>query len=149
MEQIIEAFGIDERLIIIQIVNFTILMVALGYFLYKPILKLLREREEKIAQGLKDAELAAAAKAEADADKQAVLKAAHVEATAISDRAKNTAEVTAGEIVSGAQVKAASVIKDAELKGEQMKAEALRESEKEVAKLAILATEKLLSAEAK
>ncbi len=149
MEEIISAFGIDQRLIIIQIVNFTILMVALGYFLYKPILKLLREREEKIAQGLRDAELAATAKAEADADKQAVLKAAHTEATAIHDRAKTAAEVTAADIVSGAQTKAAAVVKDAEAKSEQMKAEALRESEKEVAKLAILATEKLLRAETK
>jgi F0F1-type ATP synthase membrane subunit b/b' len=56
MEEIIHAFGIDQRLIIIQIVNFAILAGALGYFLYTPVLRLLREREEKIAQGLKDAE---------------------------------------------------------------------------------------------
>jgi F0F1-type ATP synthase membrane subunit b/b' len=50
MEAIVEAFGIDAHLIIVQIVNFAILMAALGYFLYTPILNLLRDREEKIAQ---------------------------------------------------------------------------------------------------
>ena len=31
-------------------------MAALTYLLYKPVLKLLKEREEKIAKGVKDAE---------------------------------------------------------------------------------------------
>lgn len=144
MEEIIKAFGIDQRLIIIQIVNFAILATALGYFLYKPVLKLLREREEKIAQGLKDAELASKAKSEADAEKQVVLSNAHKEAEAVSERAKNSAKQTEAELVEAAQAKAAAILKDAEVKGEQAKAEAIKASEKEVAQLAILATEKLL-----
>lgn len=144
MDEIINAFGIDARLIIIQIVNFTILMVALGYFLYKPILKLLKEREEKIAQGIKDAELAAGAKAEADSEKQVVLSAAHGEASAIASRAKTAAEAKTAEILSTAQDKAVQVLKEAEAKSELLKKQALAESEKEVAELAILATEKLL-----
>lgn len=144
MEEIIKAFGIDQRLIIIQIVNFAILATALGYFLYQPVLKLLREREEKIAQGLKDAELASKAKSEADAEKQVVLSAAHKEAEAVSERAKTSAKQTEAELVEAAQAKAAAILKDAEAKGEQAKAEAIKASEKEVAQLAILATEKLL-----
>jgi F-type H+-transporting ATPase subunit b len=144
MDEIINAFGIDQRLIIIQIVNFTILMVALGYFLYKPILKLLQEREEKIAQGIKDAELAAGAKAEADSEKQVVLSAAHGEASAIASRAKVAAEAKTAEILSVAQDKASQVLKEAEVKSEQLKKQALAESEKAVAELAILAAEKVL-----
>lgn len=144
MEQIIEAFGIDQRLIIIQIINFAILMAALGYFLYKPVLKLLADREAKIAQGLKDAEAAAVAKTEADAEKAAVLAAAHKDAEAVHERAKAAADATANDIVSGANAKAAELMKAAEVKGEALKAQALKESEKEVAQLAILATEKML-----
>jgi F-type H+-transporting ATPase subunit b len=144
MDEIINAFGIDARLIIIQIVNFTILMVALGYFLYRPILKLLKEREDKIAQGIKDAELAAGAKAEADSEKQVVLSEAHGEASAIALRAKQAAEAKTAEILSLAQDKATQVVKDAELKSEQLKKQALADSEKEVAQLAILAAEKVL-----
>ncbi len=144
MDEIINAFGIDARLIIIQIVNFTILMAALGYFLYRPILKLLKEREEKIAQGIKDAELAAEAKAQADSEKQVVLSAAHGEASAIASRAKVAAEGKSADILAAAQEKAAQVVKDAEAKSEQLKKQALADSEKEVAQLAILAAEKLL-----
>ncbi len=144
MEEIINAFGIDQRLIIIQIVNFGILAAVLGYFLYRPVLKLLREREEKIAQGLKDAELAAVARAEAGTEKQAVLSAAHKEAEAVSERAKSAAKAQESEILAAAETKAAALLKEAEQKGEQAKALAMRDSEKEVAQLAILATEKLL-----
>lgn len=144
MDQIINAFGIDVRLIIIQMVNFAILMAALGYFLYKPVLKLLRDREEKITQGLKDAELAGQAKAEADKEKQVVLSAAHAEAGLVAERAKATAEVRAGELVSAAEAKVAQLLRDADLKAAQAKAQALKESEKEVAQIAILAAEKIL-----
>jgi len=148
MDQIIHAFGIDGKLIIIQLINFGILMVALGYFLYKPMLRILDERAAKIAQGLQDAEAAAAAKAEASAEKQTILTGAHLEAGEVAKRAKAAADATAAEIVSGAQDKAAAVLTDAEAKREQIKAAALKESEKEIASLAVLAAEKILREQA-
>lgn len=144
MDQIIHAFGIDVRLIIIQLVNFGLLMVVLGYFLYKPVLKLLADREAKIAQGLKDAEDAAKAKNEAGVEKQAILAAAHADATLVANRAKKAAEEKASEIVGSAEERAAAVVADAEAKREQIKEQARKESEKELAGVAILAAEKIL-----
>jgi F-type H+-transporting ATPase subunit b len=148
MEEIIKAFGIDGRLIIIQIINFGILMAALGYFLYKPILKMLAEREAKIAQGLKDAEDASKAKAEAGLEKQSILTAAHSDAEEINQRAKVAADSQATEIISEAHNKAAFVLEDAEKKREHIKEQARFESEKEIAQLAVLAAEKVLRAKA-
>jgi F-type H+-transporting ATPase subunit b len=144
MEQLIEAFGIDAKLIVVQIVNFFILMAALSYFLYKPVLKLLSDREAKIKQGITDAEEAAVAKASALEEKQAVLSEAQKEAQAIDARAQAFAKDKEAQIVAEAQNKASDVIKDAETKAQQLKAQALKESEVEVAKLAILAAEKVL-----
>lgn len=144
MEEIIHAFGIDARLIIIQLVNFGILMAVLVYFLYKPILRILQEREDKITKGLKDAEAAAKERAEAGSEKQAILTSAHQSAEEVEKRAKAAAQVEAAEIISGAQDKAASVLADAELKREQIKDMARQESEKEIAQIAILAAEKIL-----
>lgn len=144
MEDIIHAFGIDARLIIIQIVNFGLLMVALGYFLYKPVLNLLRVREEKIAQGLKDAEDAAQAKTEAGTEKQAIVAAAHGEAEAINARAREAALKQADGIVGEAHDKAAAVVAEAEAKREFIKEQARKESEREIAELAVLAAEKLM-----
>ncbi len=147
MENIIAAFGIDARLIIVQIINFTILMVALGYFLYTPILNLLRDREEKIAAGIRDAEAAAVAKASAEVEKAAVLTEAHHAAAEVNTRAKSAAEVTAAEIIAAAEVSAQAAKAKAVAEAEQLKAAAIKASEAEIAKTAILAAERILRAQ--
>ena len=85
MESLIQAFGIDLRLIVIQIINFAVLAAALSYFLYKPVLKLLKDREDKITQGMSDAEQAAKAREMAEEDRKVVLKEAHKEAEEVSN----------------------------------------------------------------
>lgn len=148
MEQLIQAFGIDAKLIVIQVFNFGILMALLSYFLYKPVLQMLATREEKIAQGIRDAEDAAKAKASADEEKKGILSAAHKDAEEVGSNAKKYADDKAAAIVADAQTKAEGVVKDAESKGEEIKAQARKESEAEVAKLAILAAEKVLNQKA-
>ncbi|MFM2423899.1 MAG: F0F1-type synthase subunit b, F-type H+-transporting ATPase subunit b [Candidatus Parcubacteria bacterium] len=144
MEDIIATFGIDLRLIIIQMVNFLVLMGILGYLLYNPILNLLKEREEKIAQGIKDAENAARAKADADIAKQAVLTAAHEEARDINTRAKQAAEEKSAVLMNEAEEKANAVVRNAELRATEAATKIQKDAEGEIAKTAILAVEKML-----
>lgn len=148
MEQLIEAFGIDVKLITVQIINFVILMGLLSYFLYKPVLKVLNDREEKIKQGISDAEAAAQSKAEADTEKRAILTSAHKDAEEVNARAKVAADQKTADILAVAEEKAAGVISAAEKKSVDLKAQALKESEAEIAKLAVLAAEKILRKEA-
>lgn len=49
-------FGVQPILLLAQIVNFLILLFILKKFLYKPILKVLEERKQKIADSLSNAE---------------------------------------------------------------------------------------------
>lgn len=144
MDQIITAFGIDGRLIIIQLINFFILMAALGYFLYNPILNLLKTREEKIAQGIADAEAAATARANAEIEKQDILTAAHQSADEVSKRAKVVADEKAEVIMSEARTKAEAAEREAVQNAERLREQVKKEAEAEIAKTAILATEKLL-----
>jgi len=144
MEQLLQAFGIDAKLIIIQLINFGILAGLLTYFLYTPILKMLAQREEKIAQGMKDAEDAAKAKAVADEEKKDILSAAHKDAESVGANAKTYADEKAVVIVAEAQIKAETTVKNAEAKSEEIKEQARKDSEAEIAKLAVLAAEKVL-----
>lgn len=144
MEEILHAFGIDWKLISIQIFNFTILAVLLWYFLYTPVLNLLKERQEKIDRGLKDAEEAKEAKQSADREKQTVLAAAQKEAEAIHERGKKHADEKAKALVMSAEERAAQIVRDAEAKARTAKDEAVKASEAEIAKLAVLAAEKVL-----
>ena len=60
MAELFAAFGIDWKLLLAQSVNFLIVFGGLTYFLYKPLMRALAAREEKIAKGVKDAEEAEA-----------------------------------------------------------------------------------------
>ncbi|MEY2665109.1 MAG: F0F1-type synthase subunit b, F-type H+-transporting ATPase subunit b [Candidatus Parcubacteria bacterium] len=144
MEQLIHAFGIDARLILLQVVNFGLLMAILTYFLYKPVLKILAEREAKIAKGIKDAEEAEKALAVAEEEKRGIIAAANKDAQAMEVRATEHAAQKAEQIVADAHKKAEQVIKDAGDRGSEMKSQALKETEAEIAKLAVLAAEKVL-----
>ena len=148
MEQLIHAFGIDAKLIAVQIINFLVLLAALSYFLYKPVLKLLNDREEKIKQGIVDAEAAAQARATAQDEKSAILQSAQQEAQEVASRAAAFAKEQEAKIIADAQDKASSVIADAQAKSEQLKAQTLKESEAEIAKLAVLAAQKVLEEKA-
>lgn len=106
MENIIATFGIDTRLIIIQIINFSIVMGLLWYFLYTPVLNLLQSREQKIATGIKDAEEANQAKEKALEEKKTIIALANKEAEAMAGRAKEHASQKGDEIVADAQKKA-------------------------------------------
>ncbi len=144
MDQILHAFGIDWRLIVIQIFNFAILAGLLWYFLYTPILKVLNERQQKVEKGVKDAEAAEKSLQEAGSEKSKIVTNAHSEASEIVDRAKKHADEKGAVIVSDAQGKADRIMSDAKDKGEELKEQAKKESEAEVARLAILAAEKVL-----
>ncbi len=148
MEQLIHAFGIDIRLITIQMINFVVLLGLLSYFLYKPVFNLLAQREETIKKGIADAEEAAQAKALATQEKQEVLTAAQKEAGEITARAEGFGKERTEVMLKEAAEKAAHAIKDAEAKSALLKAQAIKESEAEIARLAILAAEKVLQEKA-
>lgn len=144
MQEILHAFGIDWRLIIIQIFNFGILVGILWYFLYTPLLKILRDREEKIQKGVADADAAAEMRAVADLTKQEIIKEAHTEAAKIVNRSTAHAEERSALLAAEAQEKIARTVKEAEKAAAELKVAALKESEAEIAKLAILGAEKIL-----
>ncbi len=147
MQEIIHAFGIDWRLIVIQIFNFSILMGLLWYFLYTPVLKMLADREAKIKKGIEDAEAASQARTDALAEKTVIVKEAHTEAGTIFARATANAEEKEKALLAEANEKVARDIQNAKQLAADLKAQALKESEAEIAKLAFLAAEKVLKTE--
>ncbi len=56
MNEFLEQFGIDWKLLLSQLVNFTLILIILRAFAYKPLIKILKERKEKIEEGLIKAE---------------------------------------------------------------------------------------------
>ena len=144
MSALLNAFGINGSLLLAQAVNFGVLMVALTYFLYKPVMRTIDARQKKVAQGVEDAERAAEKLAGADTQAAAVVSSAETEAEGIVAGARETAGAEKARILKEAEARASAVAADADARAKETAAKVLRDSEKEVARLAILAAEKVL-----
>lgn len=144
MEQLFTAFGIDGKLLIAQAVNFGVLFVALTYLLYKPTMKTLDERRAKVAKGVEDAEEAEKKLAEADVTVGERLKSAESEAEGIVASAREAGTSEKARIVKDAETRAASIEAESEARAREAASRALKESEREIARLAILAAEKAM-----
>jgi len=79
MGQAIDALGINLPQLIAQIANFFVLLLILRLVLYKPILKMLDERKQRIAEGLNAADIARAEAAQAQANIEEQLTVARKE----------------------------------------------------------------------
>jgi len=144
MSELFAAFGIDWKLLLIQAVNFGLLLAVLTYFLYKPILRIIDERRERIAEGVRAAEAAARRLAEAEEESRTRIGSALREAEQLVASARARADQKGSEIVHAAEHKAQQVIKEAEARAEEAKRLALAASEKEIARAAMLTAEKIL-----
>ena len=142
-----DALGVEWSLLLAQIVNFLILIVLLRMFLLKPIMNMLNQRKERIAQSMKDAERVNAAAREAEADKAKVLEQARREAQEIRAQATRDAEKIAQDVRTRADQEATDVRMKAQEDAQKQVVLALAEANKQIADLAILATEKLLGRE--
>ena len=91
MDKAVEALGLNLPQLIAQVVNFFVLLVILRLVAYKPILRMLDERKQKIAEGLNAAEIARAEAASAQANIQAQLDVARKEGQEIVANAQNIA----------------------------------------------------------
>ncbi len=91
MDKAVEALGLNLPQLIAQVVNFFVLLFILRAVAYKPILKMLDERKQKIAEGLNAAEIARAEAASAQANIQAQLDTARREGQEIVANAQNIA----------------------------------------------------------
>ena len=92
----ISQFGIDWKLFLSQLVNFFLILIILRLFVYKPVLKILKERNKKIKEGLDKAEEAGVRLKEIDIiGKQKIKEAENTSINIIKDtekRAKILAE---------------------------------------------------------
>lgn len=142
--EIFHAFGVEWRLLLIQLVNFAVLMLALWVFLYKPMMKLLDERRQKIEKGVKDADKAAHDLAQAEDERRAIVASATKQGDEITERARKQAQAADKQAQVDAEAKAARILLSAEKESEELRAQALLGAKEEMAKLIVLGVEKTL-----
>jgi F-type H+-transporting ATPase subunit b len=144
MAELISTFGINWKIMVIQIVNFGVLLFALKHFVYGPVMHMMEQRRKAIEKGVRDAAHAAEKLAAADGEGKAIVTQATRDADDIIARSKVRAEEVGQTIARSVEEKAAAALKDAEMRAKDMKEKALAESKAEIAQAAMLVAEKLL-----
>lgn len=144
MEAIFKALNFNLWTFLWQVLDLLIVMGVLYVLLYKPLGKILAEREAKIEGSLQDA---AAAKEKAEKllqEYEAQMAGARREAQAIIERAGRLGEEMREEIVKRAREEASRTLEQAraEIAGE--KAKALAAIRDEAANLAILVAQRII-----
>ena len=136
---------IDPGLIIWTLITFGLLLVLLGRFAWKPIIKALQEREEKIKSSLEEAEKARRDAEGLIAKNNEVLAQAEREAQEIARKAKETADKLKSEITEQAKTEAAKLIASAKKEIDNEKNTALAFLKGEVAGMAVQAAGKIIA----
>ena len=87
-----ETFGFDVWIFLSQVISFVIVALVLRQFAYKPILAILEERRQRIAEGLLNAEKIKQQLAEAEQRYADILAKANAQAQKMIDEARESAE---------------------------------------------------------
>jgi len=148
MEQLIDTFGIDWKILLVQMANFAILMGILWYLLYRPLVNLIESRRAQIIKGVADAERAGVALRDADSKKADIIAQASLEAEKIVASAREAGKAKEAALLHEGQSKYERLLVEATMKGEEIKRGALEESKEEIARLIVLGVEKTLKSSA-
>lgn len=140
-----EGIGINLPLLVAFVINFVILFGLLSIVLYKPVLKMLDERQAKIKESLEQAEQIKEEVARSDEQIKANLKAAHKEGQALIAQAAQIGERLTAEAKEKARQEAESLIAKAHAEIGRERDKAIDELRKEFVDIAILAAEKVIN----
>ncbi len=144
MDSLIEIFRIDLRLLVAQMINFAIVISVLYFFALKPILKIMKEREEKIEKSIEEAKRIEEKLQKTDDDYKKALSNAKKEANGIMEKATAQADIRKEEMIMKAKEDIGVIINEEKAKIQTEKAEVLKELKQEVAQMVTVSLEKIL-----
>jgi len=142
--KLLQALGLDIRILIAQLINFAVLLFVLWRFGYKPVLKFLDDRKDKIEQGVVDAKKAGEKLSAISAKEEEVMKKAKKEALNILAEAKKQGEENRKKIVTKAREEVGQIINEEKRKIQVEKSDTLKEIKRDIGGLVTQAVSKIL-----
>lgn len=137
-------FGVEPVLLLAQVVNFAILLFILKRFLYKPILKVLEERKNKIETSMRQSDQIQKKFEEMEVKQQEILDNARKESGQIIDEAKSEAKTLASQIQIEASNQAQQTLKRAQETLSLERQKMVSAAKKEIVGAVTLATQKVI-----
>ncbi len=135
---------LDPGLFVWTILTFLLLVFILAKFAWKPLLKMLQDREDMVRSSLEDAEKAKSELERLNEESEAIMAKARSEAQSILADGKAAAEKVKDDIIAKSKEQANKIREDAGNQIQVEKDKAISEIKKEVVNLTLLVAEKLI-----
>ena len=136
---------LDPGLFVWTIITFMVLFFVLAKFAWKPLIKMLQEREEMIRDSLDDAEKAKAELEHLNEESEAIMTKARAEAQTILANGKAAAEKVKEDTIAKAKEQAIKIIKKTEKQIQIEKDKAIADIKQEVVNLSLSVAKKLIN----
>ena len=137
--------ALTPGLYIWTIITFLLLLYVLAKFAWKPLLKMLEDRENLIKSSLKDAEKAKLELESLTQESEAITAKARSEAQSILAESKSAAEKVKEDTIAKAKEQASKIRDDAKKQIEVEKDKAISDIKQEVVNLTLSVAEKLIN----
>lgn len=141
----IEAIGINVPGLITQFINFGLFLLILSLVLYKPIVRMLDQRSEKIRESLAQAEQAQQQSARSEEEVQKALAEARDRAQQIVQQAQEVGRRMESDARDQARQEAEGIVERAREEIQRERDDAIDQVRREFADLAIVAAERVIS----
>jgi F-type H+-transporting ATPase subunit b len=141
----IASLGFSLPGLVQQLVNFTILLIVLRIFLYKPLFRVLDERKRRIQEGIDRASQAASTAAESEAEARRILEEARTEGQDAVRRAQESASRLREELEARARQDADQIVARAREEIALERDQAVEQLRREFADLTIVAAERVIN----
>ena len=135
---------LDPGLFIWTIITFLLVLFLLSKFAWKPLLKVLQEREDEIKSSLKDAEVAKTELEKVNLESEKILNNARAEARKIQAESKSVSEKQRDEIIHKAKEEAKKIVVNAESQIKMEKDLAIKQIQEKVIDLTFSISEKVI-----
>ncbi len=136
--------GINIPVLIAQVVNFTFLLIVMRLLVYKPVLRMLEQRRERIREGLSAAERGREQAAEANTAAQAQIEEARREGQTIVAQAQQVSQRIQEDARQQAQQQQEAMLERARAEIQLERDTAIAQLRREFADLTISAAEKVI-----
>jgi F-type H+-transporting ATPase subunit b len=140
VENITRTFGVDWSHLLAQIISFCIVCAILYRFAYRPVLTMLEQRRQQIAQGLANTEKIKAELAQTEARRQQVLTQANAEANRLIEEGHTAAARVQEQETKKAMTAADQIIAKSREAAAQDYARMLAELKREIGRLVVHTT---------
>ena len=146
MGEALGTMGINGPFLLSQIVNFLILFVLMGVFLWKPLMGNLDKRREMLEKEKTDAEALSEARVNVETERERVLEQARGEAQQVLAEARNQAGAITEQANQEARQKETEMLAKARQDAEEERNRVMGEMRGQITALAIAAAQKIVGA---